>query len=105
MSVAVVVYFCAPDREPLYLPVATEAVFGRHWLPAAARLGLRWIPQFESGATVSAGELRAVVAELEQIRDAFAGNAATAPLVARVDSITAALGAIDPAEVREIFIG
>ena len=73
MSVAVVITFRNEDTTgPTYLPVATEEIFAAYWLPAAARLGLVWMPLFQSGTTVAIEDFPSVRAEFEQMRDHFA---------------------------------
>lgn len=105
MSVAIVVSFKSPDRAPLYVPVATEALFSNAWLPAAERLGLSWVPRFELGADVPPADLPAVRAEIARVRAALAHRRDAPSLLPRVDSILDALADIDPAEVATIFIG
>jgi len=105
VSVAILIQLRSPERSPILLPLATEGVFARYWLPAADRLGLRWMPRFESGATVSLAELPEVLAELAAVRADFARTAAPASVMERVDYLIRALGEVDWAEVAEIFIG
>lgn len=119
MSVGVLVQFKSPDRETLYVPVATEGTYSRYWVSAAERLGLLWLPEFQTGAIVPLDALPAVIAEFEQVRAEFARRpdmtdrfirqrmdvATMQELLERADNVLEALKGLDPAEVNEIFIG
>ncbi|MET4023191.1 hypothetical protein [Bradyrhizobium sp. S3.2.12] len=110
MSVAVVITFRNEDTTgPTYLPVATEEIFAAYWLPAAARLGLVWMPLFQSGTTVAIEDFASVRAEFEQMRDHFArapeGAAMIEHLRDRSRWLSAELARLDPANIRDLFIG
>ena len=104
MSVAIIVSFNSPERDDLYLPVASEGPFVR-WLSEAKRQGLELIPRFEPGATLTPAELPAVIAEIEAIRRGFAQNKRTIPMLERVDFLLRSLSALDPSEIKEISCG
>ena len=110
MSVAVVITYRRPDTVgPTYLPVATEAVYAAHWSPAAAELGLVWLPLFQTGTTVALDDLPAVRAELARLRDHFAGAPDDAPMIAHLRERSAwlvdQLARLDPAGLADLFIG
>jgi hypothetical protein len=107
MSIAVIItYRDAASPGPRYLPLATEVVFSAHWLPAAAALGCSWLPLFQTGTPVDPDELPAVRAELERVRDHFArAPEASEQLRERSRWLVEELARLDPAEIREIFIG
>jgi hypothetical protein len=110
MSVAVVITFRDEDvTRPTYLPVATEAIFSAHWMPIAARLGLLWMPLFQSGAAVAIEDLPAVRGEFDQLRDYFAqapdDTAMIEHLRERSQWLSAELARIDPATIRDLYIG
>ena len=109
MSVAVVITYRAEHSGPAYLPVATEEIFATHWLPACARLGLEWMPLFKTGVTVAIEDLPSVRSELEQLRDYFARAPDDAPMIAHLRERSRWLGAelarLEPATIRDLFIG
>ena len=110
MSIAAVITFHNEDTAAAgYLPVATEEVFATYWLPVAARLGLVWMPLFQSGMTVAIDELPSVCAEFEQMRDYFARAPDDAAMIEhlreRSRSLSTGLARLEPATVRDLFIG
>jgi hypothetical protein len=130
MSVAIVITYSAdagPHPVPTYLPVATEGAYATYWLTAAKALGCVWLPLYQTGAPVALEDLPAVLAEFELVRDYFArlplredqetymigtrGNAVLAPaetvehLRERSRWLVEELARIDPAKIRELFIG
>jgi hypothetical protein len=110
MSVAVVI---TPRHggtaEPTYLPVATDDVFSSYWLPAAVRLGLVWMPLFQSGTTVGVEDFPQVRAEFQQMRDYFAslpdGAAMIEHLRERSGWLSGQLERLDAKNIRDLFIG
>ncbi|NNB84418.1 hypothetical protein HI113_02080 [Corallococcus exiguus] len=105
MSVAMLVTFKAKDRDSLYIPVATQGAYHALWLPAAEKLGLKWVPQFEDGPVVDVSELPALLDELRKLRDALASNPKNDSLLERIDWILEELSGLDPNEVSRISIG
>ena len=110
MSVAVVITFRNEDTSgPSYLPVATEEIFAAYWLPAATRLGLAWMPLFQSGTTVAIENFPSVRAEFEQMRDHFARAPEDAAMIEHLRErsrwLSAELARLDPANIRDLFIG
>ncbi|MBZ4373718.1 hypothetical protein [Corallococcus sp. AS-1-6] len=105
MSVAILVTFKAKDRDSLYIPVATQGAYHALWLPAAEKLGLKWVPLFENGPIIGVGDLPAVMDEFRKLREALAGNPKNDSLLERIDSILEGLSGLDLNEVSEIVIG
>lgn len=110
MSVAVVITFRNEGTTgPTYLPVATEEIFAAYWLPAAARLGLVWMPLFQSGTTVAIENFPSVRAEFEQMRGHFARAPEDAAMIEHLRErsrwLSAELARLDPANIRDLFIG
>jgi hypothetical protein len=131
MSVAVVITYrddAGPNPGREYLPVATEGVFSKYWLTAAKALGCVWLPLYQTGAPVALEDLPAVRAELAQVRDyfarllpdqtkkkymigtrgvdaVFASDETVAHLRERSRWLVDELVKIDPATIRELFIG
>ena len=111
MSVAVLIdYIHAEAGRPTYVPVATEGVFSRYWLPAAATLGCTWVPLFATGTSVEPEFWPEVRREFERLRDHFAATATrdrhdTEQLRERSRLIVQVLAGLDAAEVRDLFIG
>jgi hypothetical protein len=106
MSVAVLISYLDSSRSETYLPLATEKVFAEHWLPAAAALGCVWIPTFQTGASIPLEELPTIRAEFEQLRDHFTRTPGASEHVReRSRWIVEELSRINPAAIREVFIG
>lgn len=130
MSVAVVITYrrdANPNPGPEYLPVATEGMYAKYWLTAAKALSCVWLPLYQTGAPVELKDLPAVLAEFAQIRDYFMhlvtgenqenyiigtqGGAVLASaetvkhLRERSRWLVDELAKIDPAKIRELFIG
>ena len=113
------VHFKPPDRSFCYVPVATPRAYRRHWVPAAKKLGLPWLREFETGAYVPLDALPALIAELEQVRAEFARRpdyrvwffrmrmepSVMQHLLERVDAMLETLRGLDLAEVAELFWG
>lgn len=53
-----------PEEKKFYLPVCTEDVFNRVVLPAAERVGAKYVPLFEVGFEISADDASAIFEEL-----------------------------------------
>lgn len=110
MSIAVVITLRNEGSAgEAYFPVTTEDIFAAYWLPAAARLGLVWMPLFQGGTTVAIEAFPSVRAEFEQMRDEFARAAERAPMIEHLRERSRLLGAelarLDPATIRDLFIG
>lgn len=76
MSVAVLIDYVDPAAAAAsgardYLPVATEGVYSKYWVPAALELGCTWLPQFQTGVPVRLENLPAVIEEFRRVRDYF----------------------------------
>ena len=110
MSIAVVITLRNEGTAgDAYLPVATEDIFAAYWLPGAARLGLVWMPLFQSGTTIAIEDFPSVRAEFEQMRDYFAHAPDSAPMIEHLRErsrlLSAELAHLDPATIRDLFIG
>jgi hypothetical protein len=105
MSVAIHIKFKSPERDSLYIPVATQGAYHAVWLPTAEKLGLEWVPRFENGPLVEVHALAAVMDEFRKLRDALASNPKNASLLERIDSILEELSDVTLDDVSEIFIG
>jgi hypothetical protein len=80
------------------VPIATNAMFRRVWLPACERLGLSLVPLFEGGGLCFSGanRTRHVVSELEALRDWAASQPYGEYLVDRCGHLLAAFEWTDP---------
>lgn len=58
-----------PDDQGRSVPVASEQVFSRYWLPLCDVLGLQWIPLFQTGLPIGGEDLGDVVLELHRFID------------------------------------
>lgn len=105
MSVAILIEFRDPAREALYLPLAAQGAYGGEWVPAARKLGLRWLPLFLTGTTVSVEDLADVAEELQRLRASLAGDPRSAATVERIDFVLERLHSVDLCAVAEVFIG
>lgn len=109
MSVAVLIDYVDPvaaaaagGRE--YLPVATEDLYGKYWVPAARNLGCVWLLLFQTGAPVPLAELPAVIEEFRRVRDYFARDPTTSH-AERSRWLVVELERIEPSTVAELYIG
>lgn len=110
MSVAVVITLRNEGSAGrTYLPVATEDIFSAYWLPAAARLGLVWMPLFQSGTTVAIEDFPSVRAEFAQMHDYFARAPEDAAMIEHLRErsrwLSDELARLDLANIRDLFIG
>ena len=110
MTVGAHVQFKDTDSESLYFPLATESDFALHWVPAAEKRGLRWIPQFQTGVPVAFDDLNSVLDEFRLLRTDFENRKGAemslfANYVTRIDRILEVLQSLDQSEIEEIFIG
>ena len=64
MSVALLIEM--NGEENISIPVATEVVFRRYWLPVCIELDFKWIPLFESGLPVSEQDRPFILEELHR---------------------------------------
>ena len=65
MSVQLTITWSSSEFEAL--PIATQRVFAKHWLPGAYELDLKWVPLFESGIPLAMDDLPAVMTELQAL--------------------------------------
>lgn len=69
MSVALLIQPRGTDPEEARLvPIATQDVFKRHWLPACEALALRWVPMFETGIPLEPLDIPPVLTELRVLK-------------------------------------
>ncbi|RKH02103.1 hypothetical protein [Corallococcus carmarthensis] len=50
------------------IPLASEEVFRRYWVPGCVALGLRWVPLFRTGVPLQKEDLGPVLTELRALR-------------------------------------
>lgn len=105
MSVAILVKFKAPERDSLYIPVATQGVYHTVWQETAEKQGLKWVPQFENGPIVEVKELAEVMEEFRTLRAIWANDPRNDWLLERIDFILEQLSDINLDEVSRISIG
>lgn len=55
-----------PGDRGRSVPVASEQVFSRYWLPLSDGLGCVWIPLFQSGLPIGGEDLCEVIPELQR---------------------------------------
>jgi len=93
---------------PRIVPVATQDVFKRYWLPASEALGLQWVPLFETGIPLAKEDVPDVLQELRAL-DGWIRQSApeTAAVIgARLERlITELTGLAENLEQVEVFIG
>ena len=96
------------DRRTM-LPVATEEVFERYWVPSSEQLGLEYVPLFQTGVRVTRDDLPLISQELDQLRAHFAAayrDEVGEGLLQRVDLLAGALAELQLArETPDIYIG
>ncbi len=103
MSVALLVEDASGGGRSL--PVATEVVFERSWLPVCEELGLEWLPLFESGLPVAEEDRPFVLAELERFEKTIRAADPDSEIADRARSLTDALRAIDFGSGTSAYIG
>jgi hypothetical protein len=74
------------------VPIVSRDLFEAHWRPAAARLGLAWIPMMATGFSIVAEELPDIGEELRQLHAELVRSASAG--VDREDHETAADGVL-----------
>src|SRR5262249_34642606 len=109
MSVAVLIDYVDPAAAVASgarecLPVATEGVYSKYWLPAARKLGCRWLPWFQAGAPVPLEDLPAVISEFLRVRDDLQRDP-TSHVAERSRWLVAQLEQLDPSTIAELYIG
>lgn len=106
MSVALLVAFKS-KRANLYVSIAAEGSYSRYWIETGEKLGLRWIPIFDIGTSLSRKEVFEVLEELTQLRWAFAkrNDEVGEWLLSRLDGLAKALSALDWSDVEDVYIG
>lgn len=63
-----------PETEWKNIPVATEAIFEKKWLPVSQELKLKYIPLFQVGFDIDAGILPDVLRELHLLKAKITEN-------------------------------
>jgi len=88
-----------------HVPVATEAAFSRHWQPLSARLGLVWVPLFQSGLPIEAIDLTSILDELVRLERAARADSELQHVADRAQLLLRSLQAIDFETVESVYIG
>lgn len=109
MSVAVLIEYvdaaaAAGSGARDYLPVATEGVYSKYWVPAALELGCMWLPLFQGGVPIPLADFPVVLEEFRRVRDYFERDP-TSPLAERCRWLVGELERLDPSTVAELYIG
>lgn len=105
MSVAILIEFKDPNRDELYIPLATEGAYSSEWVPLAKQLGLSWLPLFQTGTSVSVEDLPTVMGELRRLHNVLSENRSKPSIVERLEFVLDRLQAVDNQQVAGIFIG
>jgi hypothetical protein len=75
MSIGIIVDTPKDDEEKLFfIPVATEKIFEKYWMPAAQEMNLKWIPIFETGIVIEKEDLPSIIKELKQVEEWVLNN-------------------------------
>ena len=102
MAISLLVTHPDTGREDELVPVATQDVFNRYWLPAARQLDLKWVPSFQPSLDLEHEELATVLPdlleELGQLRrlmavepPSYVPREQARAIAARIDGLSAAL--------------
>jgi hypothetical protein len=106
MSVALIVTGSPVEGGKQLVPVATQEIFRRCWLPGARKLGLDWVEQMETGFDVTAANRDALVAQLAKLRAWMIGElGAEAYEIERLDRLDEALRALHFSPGLSAFLG
>ena len=90
------------------VPVATQDVFKRYWLPGSEALGLKWVPLFETGIPLGKDDIPDVLQELRALHSWTRVQAPEtgAMIGARLERLITELSAlVESLEQVEVFIG
>ncbi|RKG75300.1 hypothetical protein D7V88_33705 [Corallococcus terminator] len=89
------------------VPLATEEVFRRYWVPGCDALGLRWVPLFKTGIPVQKEDLGSVLGELRALRQWMSGlpDEGKAAVCSRLDAALLSLETAVTLPDTDIFIG
>jgi hypothetical protein len=96
------------NAAPRIVPVATQEVFKRYWLPGSEALGLQWVPLFETGIPLGKDDVPVVLRELRALEARIQGNApeTVAVIAERLERLIAELSGLgESLEQVELFIG
>ena len=70
MSVALIVLEPKSiEYAHIYVPIATEDVFRRVWIPAVEKINAVWIPLFQIGVDITSEDFENVIQELISLRE------------------------------------
>ena len=113
MSVSAVVSYrpgAEDDDAPNLLPVATEEVFRRYWLPLADRLDQPTVAAFGTGVTFLPADFDALLDELTGFIDGVRahtdqGAAGLSSVLERACLLSDFIRSLDRERVQELFIG
>ena len=97
-----------PGAAPRIVPVATQDIFQRYWLPGSEALGLQWVPLFETGIPLGKDDVPDVLQELRALDDWTRVHApeTAAVIGVRLEGLIAELsGLVGTLEQVEVFIG
>lgn len=71
MSVSFFAKYPTPENAEHLIPVSTEQIFEEYWQPACSKLGLKWIPLFQTGLPLEVEDISSVIQELKQLKQFF----------------------------------
>jgi hypothetical protein len=108
MSVSL--FMKGPDRAERVVPISTERVFEDYWQPAATKLGLKWVPLFQTGLPLTMDDLPVVLTELALLKGEFGHSESLPPDIAeyvtgRVENLISALESTKHNGHVEVYIG
>ena len=98
MSVSLLIEYDNPKKEARLVPIATEQVFEKYWQPACSKLGLQWVPLFQSGLPLRKSDKRndipPIVDELTRLKQFLSNKAqrdipqdVAKQIVSRIDNL------------------
>lgn len=96
----------------IYVPIATQELFVKHWIPLSTELGLQWIPRFETGASFNRHDIPNIAKEFQQLKqhieetlpNLLADEVATF-MISRIDNVLAQLHELEIDTSVDGFIG
>ncbi|GAB1543817.1 hypothetical protein NUACC21_64930 [Scytonema sp. NUACC21] len=71
MSVSFFAKSSTSENTEHFIPVSTEEIFEEYWQPACSKLGLKWIPLFQTGLPLEVEDISSVIQELKQLKQFF----------------------------------
>jgi hypothetical protein len=105
MSVALLITMQDDPEARRLVPVATQQIFRDHWMRGCRDLGLRWVPQFETGIPLSKDDIPEVLEDLRVLRLWAKGANVPGWIQSRMDNLARELMSLDWSLPIDVSVG